>query len=38
VPPDDLPPLDDLGRLPLGGNLIRDERGVRLARDPEEAD
>ena len=23
---------------PLGATLIRDERGVRLARDPEEAD
>lgn len=38
VPPDDLPPLGDFGDLPDGAQLIRDERGVRLARDPEEAD
>ena len=38
VPPDDLPPLEDLGQMSLGATLIRDERGVRLARDPEEAD
>ena len=38
APPDDLPPLADLGHLPLGATLIRDERGVRLAREPEEAD
>ena len=38
LPPDDLPPLEDLGQLPAGATLIRDERGVRLARDPEEAD
>jgi cyanophycin synthetase len=36
--PDDLPPLVDLGQLPEGVQLIRDERGVRLAREPEEAD
>ena len=38
VPPDDLPPLEDLGQMPMGATLIRDERGVRLAREPEEAD
>ena len=38
LPPDDLPPLEDLGQLPAGATLIRDERGVRLAREPEEAD
>jgi cyanophycin synthetase len=38
VPPDELPPLEDFGRLPEGAAVIRDERGVRLARDPEEAD
>jgi cyanophycin synthetase len=38
APPDDLPPLVDLGQLPEGVQLIRDERGVRLAREPEEAD
>ena len=38
LPPDDLPPLEDLGQLPAGATLIRDERGVRLARDPEESD
>jgi cyanophycin synthetase len=36
--PDDLPALDDLGQLPAGGTLIRDERGVRLARGLEESD
>jgi cyanophycin synthetase len=38
LPPDDLPPLEDLGQLPAGATLIRDERGVRLARGPEESD
>jgi cyanophycin synthetase len=38
APPDDLPPLGDFGPLPEGAQLIRDERGVRLAREPEEAD
>ena len=36
--PDELPPLEDLGQLPEGATLVRDERGVRLAREPEEAD
>ena len=38
LPLDDLPPLGGFGELPDGAQLIRDERGVRLARDPEEAD
>jgi cyanophycin synthetase len=38
APPDDLPHLGDFGQLPEGAQLIRDERGVRLAREPEEAD
>jgi cyanophycin synthetase len=38
APPDDLPSLGDFGQLPEGAQLIRDERGVRLAREPEEAD
>jgi hypothetical protein len=38
VPPDELPPLDDFGQMSEGAALIRDERGVRLAREPEEAD
>jgi cyanophycin synthetase len=38
VAPDDLPPLGDFAQMPDGAQLIRDERGVRLARDPEEAD
>lgn len=37
-PPDDLPSLAGLGGLAEGAQLIRDERGVRLAREPEEAD
>lgn len=38
VPPDDLPPLAHEPELPAGAQMIRDERGVRLAREPEEAD
>lgn len=37
-PPEHLPVLDDLAELPGGARLIKDERGVRLAREPEEAD
>ena len=38
APPDDLPPLGEFVQLTDGAQLIRDERGVRLAREPEEAD
>jgi cyanophycin synthetase len=38
VPPDDLPPLAQEPELPAGAPMIRDERGVRLAREPEVAD